>query len=120
MAMRRRQSGLSLVMLIISLAVIAVVAIFGMKVVPSFLEYRAAKKAIEAIVQQKQGASTQDIRRAFEDRSTIDDISTIQAKDLDISKEGNAIIISFAYRKEVPLFTNVGLYIDYAARAGGQ
>jgi branched-chain amino acid aminotransferase len=47
-------------------------------------------------------------------------VDTVKANDLEITKEGNAIVISFAYRKEVPLFTNVGLYIDYAARAGGQ
>jgi type II secretory pathway pseudopilin PulG len=116
--MRSRQSGLSLVTLIVALFVIALVAIFGMKVVPSFMEFRAAKKAIDAIAQQKQGASAQDIRRAFEDRSTIDDISSVNAKDLEITKDGNAVVISFAYRKEVPLFKNVGLYIDYNARSG--
>ena len=116
--MRSRQSGLSLVTLIVALFVIALVAIFGMKVVPSFMEFRAAKKAIDAIAEQKQGASPQDIRRAFEDRSTIDDISSVNAKDLEITKDGNAVVISFAYRKEVPLFKNVGLYIDYTARSG--
>ena len=25
------------------------------------------------------------------------------------------MVIAFAYRKEVPLFNNVGVYIDYAA-----
>jgi hypothetical protein len=118
--MRSRQAGLSLVVLILGLALIAIVAIFGMKVVPSVLEYRAAKKAIEVIAQEKQSASPQDIRRAFENRSTIDDISSVDAKDLEITKEGGAVVISFAYRKEVPLFKNVGLYINYAARAGGQ
>ena len=28
---------------------------------------------------------------------------------------GTEIVISFAYRKEVPLFSNIGLYIDFAA-----
>jgi hypothetical protein len=35
----------------------------------------------------------------------------LKPTDLEISKGA----ISFAYRKEVPLFTGVGLYIDYAA-----
>jgi hypothetical protein len=89
-------------------------------VVPSFLEFRAAKGAIEAIAREKQGGTPADIRRAFENRSAIDDISTLKPTDLDISKDGNAIVISFAYRKEVPLFKNVGIYIDYTASAGGQ
>jgi hypothetical protein len=37
----------------------------------------------------------------------------VKSQDLDIQKGS----ISFAYRKEVPLFSGVGLYIDYAATA---
>jgi Tfp pilus assembly protein FimT len=118
--MRNRQSGVSLLALIAILIVVAVIALFGMKVIPSFLEFRAAKNAIEAIARERQGSSPTDIRRAFENRSAIDDINTIKPSDLDIGKDGNATVISFAYRKEVPLFKNVGLYIDYAASAGGQ
>ena len=118
--MAGRQQGLSLMALIFVLALLVVVALFGMRVIPSYLEFRAAKSAIDAIARDKQTASVGDIRRAFENRSAIDDINTVKPTDLEITKDGNAIVISFAYRKEVPLFSNVGLYIDYAARAGGQ
>lgn len=118
--MSGKQQGLSLVGLIIGLIVLAMVALFGMKVIPSYLEFRSAKNAIDAIARDRQGATVADVRRAFESRSAIDDINTVKPSDLEITKEGNAIVISFAYRKEVPLFNNVGLYIDYAARAGGQ
>ena len=118
--MSSKQQGLSLIALIIGLIVLAFVALLGMKLVPSYLEFRSAKNAIDAIARERPGASVADIRRAFENRSAIDDINTVKPSDLEITKEGNAIVISFAYRKEVPLFNNVGLYIDYAARAGGQ
>jgi hypothetical protein len=108
------------VALIIVLIIISIVAMFGMKVIPSFLEFRAAKSAIEAIAREKSGGSVGDIRRAFENRTAIDDINAVKSTDLEISKDASGVIISFAYRKEVPLFTNVGLYIDYTARAGGQ
>ena len=116
----KQQQGLSLIALIICLIVLAMVALGGMKVIPSYLEYRSAKNAIDAIARERQGATVADIRRAFDNRSAIDDINTVKAADLEITKEGNGVVISFAYRKEVPLFNNVGLYIDYAARAGGQ
>jgi hypothetical protein len=61
------------------------------------------------------GSTPQEIRRAFDSRATIDDITAIKAADLDITKEGNEIVISFAYRKEVPLFANLGVYMDFAA-----
>jgi hypothetical protein len=118
--MRAGQRGLSLVALIIVLFIAVLVVIFGMKVVPSYIEYRAAKKAIDAIVLEKQGASPGDIRRAFDSRAVIDDIESVKSADLEITKDGSALVIGFAYRREVPLFKNVGLYIDYTARAGGQ
>jgi len=118
--MRGKQKGLSLIALIVGLIVIAFIALFGMKVIPSYLEFRSAKNAIDAIAREQPGATVADVRRAFDNRSAIDDINTVKAADLEITKEGNAVLISFSYRKEVPLFNHVGLYIDYAARAGGQ
>jgi len=117
--MRKEQHGVSLIGLILGLFVVVVVALFAMKIIPSFLEYRTAKTAIELIAPAAQ--SPGDARRAFENRSTIDNITTIRPQDLEISREGNQLVIAFAYRKEVPLFGPVGLYIDYAASSkGGQ
>ena len=118
--LRTQQEGLSLIMLIIGLIILAFVALFAMKVLPSYLEFRSAKSAIDAIARERPNATVADIRRAFENRSAVDDINTVKPSDLEIGKEGNAVVISFSYRKEVQLFNNVGLYIDYAARAGGQ
>ena len=117
--MRKQQYGVSLMGLIIALVVVVLVALVGMKIIPSFLEFRTAKTAIELIARSTN--SPVDARRAFENRSAIDNINTIRAQDLEISREGNQLVIAFAYRKEVPLFGPVGLYIDYAANSkGGQ
>jgi hypothetical protein len=115
--MHKKQRGLSILGLIVVLIVVIVVALFGMKVIPSFLEFRTAKSVIESIARGNQ--SPGDVRRAFENRAAIDNISTISAKDLEITREGNQMVIAFAYRKEVPLFGPVGLYIDYAANSRG-
>ena len=117
--MRKSQRGVSLLALIAILAVVAVIALFGMKVVPSYLECRAARNAIEAIARDMPAGTPAEIRRAFELRSNVDDINTIKPSDLDIAKEGNGVTVGFAYRKEVPLFKGVGLYIDYTASAAG-
>jgi len=116
---RSSQLGVSLMALIAILFVLAVLALFAMKLLPSFMEYRTIKSTIEAIAKQP-GASVADIKKAFEARSQIDNINSVTAKDLDITKEGNEVVVGFSYRKEVPLFANVGLYIDYAASSKEQ
>jgi hypothetical protein len=120
MKTRSAQRGLSIVALIVVLFIVIVVLIFGMKLVPSFIEYRSARTAIEAIAAQNPGTPA-DVRRAFEARAAIDDINSVKPTDLEISKDGNQMVISFAYRREVPLWGDkVGVYINYAAQAGGQ
>jgi len=116
MNMHTRQRGISVMGLIAALFVVIILAVFGMKLIPSFIEYRTARNGIEAISREKQGSSVADIRKAFEARATIDDITSVKPQDLEITKEGSEVVIAFGYRKEVPLFGGVGLYIDYSAK----
>ena len=77
--------------------------------------HRGVKKAIVAIAQSNSRATVGEVRYAFQLRSAIDNIDVIGAKDLDITKEGNEVVISFAYPKRIPLFGNVNVVIDFAA-----
>lgn len=115
--MRKQQVGVTIMGLLIALVLFIVVALFAMKVLPSFMEYRTAKSTIQAVATQAQNAN--DARRLFEMRSAVDNITTIRPTDLEITRENNQTVIAFAYRKEIPLFTGVGLYIDYAANSRG-
>ena len=48
-------------------------------------------------------------------KTIVEEVPSVNDKDLEITKEGGEVVISFAYRKEVPLFANVGVYLDFAA-----
>jgi type II secretory pathway pseudopilin PulG len=117
MTTQRRQGGLTITGLVMALVVVIILAVFAMKVLPSFLEFRTAKSAIEVVARSAQNPG--DVRRAFEARAAIDNIDTIRPQDLEVRREGNQLVIAFAYRKEVQLFGPVGLYIDYAADSKG-
>ena len=117
--MRKQQRGVSIMGLLMILVIVIVVALFGMKIIPSVLEYRTAKATIQAVA--RSGVTTAaDARRAFENRAAIDNVGSLQAKDLEITRDGNSVVIAFAYRKEIPLFTGVGLYLDFAANSKGE
>ena len=113
----RLQRGVTITGLVIVLIVLVFAALLAFKVIPPYMEFRTMKNAIQAIARERQGASVADIRRAFESRQAIDDFQSVKAADLDISKQGNTVVIAFAYRKEAPLFSNVGLFIDFAANS---
>jgi hypothetical protein len=113
--------GVTLMGLIMVLFVLVVVLLFGMRLIPAYIEYATAKKAIDAIARDRSAVSTpQEARRLFDNRALIDNIQVVKGSDLDITKDGSGLVIGFAYRKEVPLFANLGLYIDFAANSAGQ
>ncbi|HXJ50244.1 MAG TPA: DUF4845 domain-containing protein [Burkholderiales bacterium] len=117
----KKTRGLSLTGLIMVLFITVLVFIFGMKLIPAYIEYATAKKAIDAIARDRTGASSpQEARRLFDSRAVIDNITVLKGSDLEITKDGGGLAIGFAYRKEVPLVSNVGLYIDFAANSAGQ
>jgi len=113
--MRKDQLGVSLGGLIAGAVIFIVLAMFGMKLGPSYLEFLALKKAVNAIAQEKRTASVIEIRKTFDARATIDDISSVKGSDLEITKEGSDLVISANYRKEIPLFGTLGVYIDFHA-----
>ena len=113
--MRKSQLGIGLGGLLVGAVIFIAVATIGMKVGPSYLEFFAIKKAVNAIAQEKRTASVADIRKTWDARSTIDDISSVKASDIEITKDGSDLVISASYRKEIPLGGNLGLYIDFRA-----
>ena len=115
-----KQRGVTLGGLFIGLILFIFLALLGMKLIPAYMEYGTAKNAIQAIAREKNSATPAEIRRAFDARAAIDDITAVKAADLEITKEGGEVVIVFGYRKEVPLFMNVGVYMDFAATSKGQ
>ena len=114
--MRKKQLGVGLGGLMAGSVIFIVLAMLGMKLVPSYLEFFAIKKVLNAVASEKRGgASVAELRKSFDLRSTVDDISTIKGADLEITKEGNDLVIAARYRKEIPLVANVGLYIEFSA-----
>jgi hypothetical protein len=116
--MDSRQRGVTVSGLVVWLFLFIVVALLAMKLIPAYMEYGTAKSAIEAIAREREAGTPMEVRRAFDSRAAIDDITVVKAADLDITKQGNEMVIGFAYRKEVPLFANVGVYMDFAASTG--
>ncbi len=117
--MRKDQLGLTLSALIGWAVILVLVALLGMKVAPPYLEFFNAKKLIAQIASEGK-TSVNEIRQSFDLKSAIDDVTVIKGADLEITKEGNEVVISFAYRKEIPLFGNAGVYLEFAADSKGR
>ncbi|MDH4425987.1 MAG: DUF4845 domain-containing protein [Acidovorax sp.] len=99
-ALRSRQRGLSFFGLVfLGVFAVAVFAIGGQSV-PIFLEYVAAKRAID---KAKVEGTVPGVRAAFDRAAAIDDIRSIQGKDLEVTKRGDKVVVSFKYSREIAL-----------------
>ena len=109
----KHQRGVALSGLIFWGIVITLVAVLGMKVVPTTVEYYKILKDIKATV-AKVGpdATVADVRRTFDNFANIDQLD-FKPEQLDVSKEKGKIVVSFDYDKRIPLFGNVSLVINY-------
>jgi Tfp pilus assembly protein PilE len=110
---RRRQRGITLFGLLMWAIIIGFLALLAMRVLPTVNEYLTIQKAVNRIASE--GLSTvPEIRAAFEKAKEIEySISSISAKDLDITKENEKVVIRFAYDKEVEIMSPVYLLIKY-------
>lgn len=111
------QRGITLIGLLFWAILISVVAVVALRVGPTVNEYYTIQKAVDKIARDG-GKSVPEIRTAFERTKQIEyAISSISGKDLDITKQDDRVVISFAYDKEVELFGPVYLLIKYRGQS---
>ena len=113
------QRGVALSGLLVWGIIIALVAVLGMKVGPEYLDYFKILKSVKSISAGASSQTVPEIRAAYDRYADVNYISTLKGTDLDISKENNNVVISFAYERRIPLFYNVSLVIDFEGSSSG-
>ncbi|MEK7771403.1 MAG: DUF4845 domain-containing protein [Pseudomonadota bacterium] len=113
----QKQKGISLSSLLIWSLILVLGAIFGMKLVPAYIEHATIKNHLTAIVQDTnlQNADPNQIRLTFNKRAQVDNIKTISGQDIKIKRESGRTILSTKYTTKIPLASNVSLSIDFEA-----
>jgi len=117
--MKKRQSGLSLISVLIVGAILGFLFLIGMRVVPVMTEYMAVKRVMQSIVENETSpdVTVQDIRRDFDKRAYIQEVKTVNGQDLIVMKNGNMIELSIEYSRTVPLVANVSLLFEFQTDA---
>jgi len=94
--------------------VLACVGVLGAQAFPTVLEYQAALKAVQ---KASAGNTVLEVKTIFDKAAQIDDIKSIEGKDLMVTKEGDKVVVSFAYNKEIHMFGPAYLLLKYAGRS---
>lgn len=118
--MRSRQRGAT------ALGTLSIVAVLGLglygviRLVPMFMEYMAVERALSQTAKEASGNPTtpQQLRQSLDRRWTIEDIKSVQPKEIEIKRapSGGWTMRAF-YRAETPFIGNVSLAADFDTSA---
>ncbi len=111
MATRKHQRGLTFVGLLFVGIVLAFAGVRFAQFVPTYIEFMAVEKAVQ---KASAGSTVAEVRSIFDRAAQIDNISTISGKDLEVSKQGDRVVVSFDYAREVHFLGPAYLVFKYS------
>ena len=112
----RRQRGLSMIGFLFVIVVVMIVALLAFRMIPAYIEYYTVQRALEEALTS--GDPTQaNIRRSVERKLNADYVDAVNAKDVQVTKNGNKITASVSWEQKLPLFHNVSLLMEFNAEA---
>jgi Tfp pilus assembly protein PilE len=112
--MKKQQHGMSLMNLVVGLAVLGFLGVMAAKLMPSYIEYFSVKKIFATMDQAGDLKGTvKEIRKSFETRNAIEDVKSVRADELEITKEGGETVVTANWSVKVPLVANISACIDF-------
>jgi Domain of unknown function (DUF4845) len=112
--MRHRQRGITFIGLLCIMVLVALPVYAVIRLVPVYLNYMAVSRNLESL--RSEFKSTPDpggIRRSLDRHWQIDDVTTLQTKDIEITKEDGAVVVHAAYDDKVEYLGNISLLVSF-------
>lgn len=109
-----RQRGATFIGMVTILAILGLGLYAGIRLTPLYFEYMEVVRALEQTAKESADSTTAaDLRTSLDRRWTVEDIKSIQPKEIEIKKAGNGYSMRAAYRAESPFIANVSLVVDF-------
>ena len=113
-SLKSRQRGVSFLGILFIGGLLAMAGVIAAQVVPTAMEYQAVLKAAN---KAREGSTAAEVRSLFDKAAAVDNIRSIGGKDLDVTKENDKIVVSFAYEREIHLAGPGYLTLKYQGRS---
>jgi hypothetical protein len=114
LGLKSKQLGISFIGLLFVIGVLAALVVLAAQAFPTAVEYQAILKAAQ---KASSGGTVAEVRQIFDKAADIDDIKSINGRDLDISKDGDKVVVKFAYKREIHMFGPAYLLLKYAGQS---
>ena len=105
------QRGMSVIGLLLVAIFVAFFGLLGLRAAPTVSEYYSIMKIAKNASQQE--TTVAGVKKFFDLAASADYIESITGDDLEVTKNGDRITVSFAYDKEISIIEPVYLLIKY-------
>lgn len=109
---RRGQRGFGVVTAILLLVVVLALVVVTVKVASTYTEYSSIQRVLKSIAASS-ASTPNEVRSAFESQRQAEGITSLATPDLEVSRDGDGMVIAFAYAREVPLVGPLSLLVRY-------
>ena len=112
-----KQLGMTFIGLVLVIAAVIFLAVIGMKVVPTYIEFFSVKKAIQYVANEGAFAtmSKKEIISAFDKSASTGYITVIKGSDLVIEKNETGNVVTADYQVTLPIVANASILLDFHA-----
>lgn len=109
--MYRRQNGITALGFLIVAIFLGVILLAVIKLAPVYLEYAKVESSLNKVATEFQGErpSVEDIRTAIQRRFDIEDVRSINSRDISVTREPGGYTVTAAYEGRVSYLANLSL-----------
>jgi Domain of unknown function (DUF4845) len=113
--MRRPQQGMTFIGLLCILALVGLIGYAGVRLVPVYLNYMKLARTMESAASEFKGetGSLDGVRKSLDRHWAIEDITAVDQKDIEITKDDSGLQLHVAYDDAVPYIANVSLSVHF-------
>jgi hypothetical protein len=116
----KRQRGVTFVGMVFIAGLVVFFAIIGIRLVPAYIEYATISKHLRDMARSPdaRGAGPRDIQLMFSKRAQIDDIKAVTGDDIEVTRDGDSLLLTAAYSTKIKIFGNLSACLDFEASSG--
>jgi hypothetical protein len=113
--MDRKQQGMTLIGMLITAAFVGLFVLAGIRLAPVYIEYLAVSKALDSAQSELGGTAPtpQDIRKLISRRFDVDNVTSIAAKDIEITRLSQGYKVEADYEGRATYIANLSLVAKF-------
>jgi len=114
-SVRRHERGMTFIGLLCILALVGAIGYAGVRLVPVYLNYMKLARTMESAASEFKGenAPLDGVRKSLDRHWAIEDITAVDQKDIEITRDDGGLQLHVAYDDAVPYIANISLSVHF-------